>query len=165
MGKVLDSESISAELALLVGLPCWYAGVSAGMFQAAFGGKHERKSQLGVSRTVGDFALHVQCAWRVASRDSIICGFADDVEADGDPSVSRFLSAAIERFLADEPIVESVGPVVAGGFALALSNGLSIEVFPTLGAPDQDLEFWRLLRPAWPGPHFVVGSQGAGHDS
>jgi hypothetical protein len=135
------------------------------MFQVAFGGKHERSSQLSGKRTVGDFALHIQCAWRLTKGDTIVAGVADDVAAEDESSAWGGYLEAINRSVSEEPSVEKVEAVLAGGFALALVNGFKIEVFPTRGAPTEEWEFWRLLRPAWPGPHFVVTSLGVGHDS
>lgn len=62
-------RSIEAALAPLVGLPLWASGRAGDLQWFQFGAKHavvaQSGSAKGTERTVGDYALHVQCAWRI----------------------------------------------------------------------------------------------------
>lgn len=114
--------------------------------------------------TVGDFALHIQCPWRIENNTGIITGRADlweplerspefsyddwDYE-DGniqDQRIDQFLSANTELF------VESLSIESHGSFTLALSGGYKLMVFPS-GSTGED---WRFFRPGSGESHLVV---------
>ena len=55
------------------------------------------------------------------------------------------------------PVVEGVRADSVGGFQLALSGGLTLDVFPDHSLPG---EHWRLFSPGADAEHFVVTGEG-----
>jgi hypothetical protein len=70
----------------LVGLPWWGAFRSLNLHCLHFGKPIERSRRDGNLETVGEFALHIQCAWRLSQGDKIIVGSADRLTPRGPPS-------------------------------------------------------------------------------
>lgn len=130
----------------------------------------------GGERTVPDFALHVQCAWRLCRHGRILIG-SQDVLYDADtpwdqPNPEGFewdVAGAnrCDRFFAAFPPAESSVPLIVatvstdelGGFRLGLSGGFSLQCFPDAGTPD---EIWRLLQPGRQTDHYVAEGTGDG---
>jgi hypothetical protein len=112
---------------------------------------------------VGEFALHVQCPWRIQARDRIVTGHHDLFEPaevtehfdweswdwDGNETLQDKL---ISEFLAEiAPTVQGVVTDACGGAILDLSGEYALVLFPA-GTKSED---WRLFRPGRQG-HFVV---------
>ncbi len=129
------------------------------------------------SGSAGEFALHVQCPWRIEGPDGIVTGGSDlwepanpnddidwdtwNYEDDGnlqdlrigmllgdyDPLTGSFTNDT--GFL----LVENVEADELGGATIVLSGGYRLVLFPS-GSTGED---WRLFEPQSEGPHFVVG--------
>ena len=162
----------------MVGMPLWGASRAADMEMFAFGEKHNvpdirRGKQVG-TREVGDYALHVQCAWRIAGPKGIVVGSTDRFYAAGDnpyykldevdwedrPGENRsdeHRTAFFEERKDSPLIVQEVWADSVGSIALALSDGYTLEVFPHNSL---EREHWRLFQPATDEPHFVVTGAG-----
>lgn len=160
-------RQIESALEPLIGLPLWGGGRTSILHWFHFGERRELRRPDGSATEAGDFDLHVQCAWRLGDRSSIIVASADRYLAAGpDP----FLESALARW--DEPganrcderlaaffaggapsVVEGVRADNVGGIQLRLSAMLTLELFP-----DHSLEgeYWRLFRPGAESEHFVV---------
>lgn len=123
--------------------------------------------------SVGDFALHIQCPWRFETDNEILTGRSDlwepvqrpedfsydewDYERDGnlqDQRIDHLFSTS------DNPVVTSVIVQSHGVFALALTRGLQLVVFPS-GSIGED---WRLFRPNSNDSHLVVSGGKIEHD-
>jgi hypothetical protein len=178
MSNQLTQACIRKELDNLVGRRVVRAGLMAGIVVITFG-----KSQLEISRSgklieVGEYALHIQCAWRLVRDSEIVVGFADWVverSAEGDDEDEEAVDEAVveeedesqgvydrlTKALSESPRVIELVHVRGGGFSLALEGGLYLETFPSLSESDPDDEFWRLLRCLESTPHFVVRPSGA----
>jgi hypothetical protein len=134
-----DPKLLEAALAPLVGLPLWATHRAADLQSFQFGAQHTVTSRFGPNagsvRTVGDFALHVQCSWRISRADG-----SSVPDAEG--------------WLRDRSyLVESVAADATGGFRLTLADGFILEAVPD--SSDHG-ELWRLFAPAKNRPHFVV---------
>src|SRR5687768_9048957 len=72
---------IEKALVPLVGLPCWAMGRSSSVFWFHFGEQREvpsiRRGTIIGAKTVGEYAIHVQCAWRIFNRNEIVVASAD----------------------------------------------------------------------------------------
>ena len=113
--------------------------------------------------TVGDFALHVQCPWRIEAGDRIVTGRDDlfepaEVTDDFDWSAwdwdgnETLQDKSMSEFIATvSPVVEGVTTDAHGGATLRMSGGYSLVLFPT-GTQSED---WRIFRPDGD-KHFVV---------
>jgi hypothetical protein len=125
----------------------------------------------GGKKEVGDWAIHVQCPWRVCKCGRVVVAYHDfyyddngDALEDWDiPGQSRFDSVAAmlcAEFEAVPPIVTGVEPGDVGGFSTHLSQNYRLDVFPDTSLGQS--EHRRLFQPALHAEHFVVSSDGAG---
>ena len=171
-------QQIEGALDVLVGRPLWSSGRVSILQWFYFGERRTVRRRDGAEVEAGEYALHVQCAWRLGELTSIIVASADRYLAAGDdpfkehasfawdtPGANRcdermaaFFAGFAER--GDEPpLVQAVRADNVGGFQLALSDGLTLDVFP-----DHSLEgeHWRLFSPGTDAEHFVVTGEGIG---
>ncbi len=160
---------IQDRLDVLVGLQLSIARDALDMKMFHFGEISPLPSGKG---SVGTYALHVQCPWRIVSENMILTGSfdryepaRDDKEADGEDERSRTLQhARLFHILqgydeATRSIVNSTNGLVVrsikvdgfGGMDLSLSGGYSLQLFPS-GASS---EHWRFFRTGGR-PHLVV---------
>ena len=163
---------IEQALKKLVGLPLRCVGRATNMLWLQFGEMREVPAFRGGMRTVGQWAIHVQCAWRVCRRGQIEVAYrdyyyspeGDALDDDWDiPGKSRFDHLAeILNGVLDEtsPSVVSVTTDDVGGFSLSLSHDYRLDVFPGETSRDNSSEHWRLFEPASDREHFVVPSDG-----
>lgn len=171
---MFDRAEIESALAPLVGLPLWKSNRAADLQTFQFGGRHtallKHGPRAGQPVTHGDYALHIQCSWRIVGPAGIVVGRRDlYVVAGPDPDAeppdwtwdkpgANRRDERIEAWLRDRTYtVESVAADTLGGCTLALSQDHSLTVFP-----DDSLvgEYWRLLRPETNDEHFVVTGAG-----
>ena len=147
------------------------------MLWLQFGERRAAPTVRGPDRVVGEFALHVQCPWRIAAASGVITGRSDiyipvDPEVDeddypwdkpGSSIVDRQLRRWIEAHARDPLRVVDIVVDRCAGFRLSFANACSFEVFPDAFSMPHDIrEHWRLLQPAAETPHFVVTNQGWG---
>jgi hypothetical protein len=126
--------------------------------------------------TVCEYALHIQCPWRIESPDGIITGrsdlwepakVTDDFDWDSwnyendenlqDWKISNLLEARDSEGKSyvnrrDDLIVENVQADTVGGATIVLTGGYKIVLFPD-GSREED---WRFFRPNVDEPHFVI---------
>src|SRR5262245_54759416 len=159
------AERVSASLSVLRGLPFWGCGRAADLQWLQFGGRHTVPRRPEGTKEVGDFALHIQCAWRLRGPSDIIVASRDRYYPKGDPhsaddhfewdtpGANRW-DERMEDFLSKHCRlrVESVSADEVGGFSLTFEGGFLFEVFP-----DDSLngEYWRLFRPSMSSRHIV----------
>jgi hypothetical protein len=144
----------------LIGLPLTAARSAADMRTFQFGTLRP------VDRgSVGDFALHVQCPWRIEGPEGIVTGRSDlwepvkgDVPFDEnwDYEASPNLQDALLQGWLDQNgaslLVQAVDADDFGGAAVILSQGYVLRLFPS-GTRGED---WRLFRPTTDAPHLIV---------
>jgi hypothetical protein len=128
------------------------------------------------NRSYGEFALHIQCPWRLEGPAGILTGRSDlwapaeqseDIDWDSwdydkDPNlqdrrVGELLGGydAKTRSFVNDPeclVVEDVEADDFGGVVISLSGGYRLVIFPA-GSTGED---WRLLKPHSEQEHFVV---------
>lgn len=170
------TDEVKFSLQKLIGLKLSRTALAADMRTLQFGNTEARKS----GGVVGEYALHVQCPWRLESDAGIITG-SDDLyvpsEQSDQPEESfdwkrggSLQEIALRELLKgyDEGtrqivnltnllLVENIHSDSGGGFYLALSGGYRFLVFPN----GTRREAWRLFRPSRDGhtsneEHFVV---------
>lgn len=131
-------------------------------------------NQKGKTEEVAEYALHIQCSWRivkgnkivVASRDfySPRTGLDDENEYfEWDVQGNNRFDERIEFFIEginEHTIVERVGSDEVGGLKIFLSQGYLVEGFPDTSEDDEYSEFWRLFNRKEDSPHFVVTGNG-----
>jgi hypothetical protein len=158
--KPLTRQQVVTTLSQIIGLPLTAARRAADMRTFQFGTLRpvERGS-------VGDFALHVQCPWRIEGPNGIITGRLDLWEPveDNIPCDDKWdyeespnlQDARLERWLAEQegsPVVTSVDADEYGGASISFGQGFVLRMFPA-GTRGED---WRLFRPKTAGPHLVI---------
>ncbi len=163
---------IEAATAVLMGKPLWTCRRAASMANFQFGKRKKTQDSHGKPTEVGEYALHVDCAWRITRAERVVVGSRDlwyPAEFDNDAPVpadfdwSRSLSRrdkildALFEGNTREFSVQRVEGGLAGSLRIDLSDGLSLEVFPDDSLED---EYWRLLAPDQEKPHFVVRGRG-----
>ena len=158
--KLQTRKQVATTLSQIIGLPLTAARRAADMRTFQFG------TLRAVERgSVGDFALHVQCPWRIEGPDGIVTGRLDlweSVEEDipleqnwnyeQSPNLQDTL---VERWLAEHKgalVVQSVDADEFGGASISLSQDFVLRMFPA-GARGED---WRLFRPNGDLPHLVI---------
>ncbi len=169
-------QQIEAALEVLIGKPLWGADRTSILQWFHFGERRTATRRNGRQVQVGEYALHVQCAWRLGSPTSIIVASADRYLAAGedpfkehesfawdtpganraDERLAAFFAGFAERG-EEPPVVEGARANSVGGFQLALSDGLTLDVFPDHSLPG---EHWRLFSPGADAEHFVVTGEG-----
>jgi hypothetical protein len=151
--KPSTRAQVVAKLSQIIGLPLSASRRAADM----------RMFQFGTSRPVGDFALHVQCPWRIEGPDGIVTGrldlwepvednapFDEHWDYENSPNLQDTL---LERWLREhEPslVVKSVDADECGGASITFGGGFVLRMFPA-GTRGED---WRLFQTG--APHFVI---------
>ena len=113
---------------------------------------------------MGDWALHVQCPWRITRPPTILVGRGDcyyeatsnepyDWQKAGESRFDRYAMSLNKEFELSPPLVEAVEVDAVGGFSLRFSDYV-FEVFPDESS-DGGSEHWRLFQPGDLESHFV----------
>lgn len=150
---------LQATLQALVGLQLSIARDAASMKVFHFGDIRPHISGKG---TVGAYALHVQCPWRIVSDDGVVTGASDRFvppceDAEVDDEDARLGNLQLVRIAAllkgydtstkshvnstDELVVTSVTSDKYGGAELLLSGGYRLQIFPD-SSHEED---WRFI--------------------
>jgi hypothetical protein len=144
-------------------------GAVGSLVMIQFGELRQVSDNKGGTKSIGEFAIHLSCAWRITRNDSIIAGFGDwefresehrqtKVEPRFKSLVHQRLTSLDQDCSSHKHFVQSIEIGVAGAFALQCSDFLRVEVAPMTSY--DDVEYWRLLQPESEEPHFVVGFDG-----
>jgi hypothetical protein len=167
------SHSIEQVLGALVRLPLWAIGRASDLAWFQFGSQRAVKGWKGVEKTVGDYALHVQCPWRIIARDRIVIGRGDifcppqesdqPVPADFDWQKGNRFDRIVRDLLENESrtlMVQAVSSGDAGLIRITLEGDYKLEVFPH----DSEVgEHWRFFKPCVQEPHWVFNDTGLQH--
>src|SRR5437879_2638782 len=168
------TDQIEKAISVLVGKNLWRCTRAADLAAFQFGERIPSKTYKGEACEVGEFALHVQCSWRIVQHEKVIVAHRDLYYPAGYHSQSEAIPRDFywdaqganrqDRLIHDffqngsrAYMVQRVEAGNAGAFLLALADDFSLEVFP-----DDSLEgeHWRLFTPGGEGPHFVVTGTG-----
>ena len=166
-----DEVSVLARQALakLVGLRLSAAHNAGNMKTLQFGDLHRR----GEKGYVGQFALHIQCPWRIERLGKIVTGSADyyqrasdNTDESWEPGILGNLQNEIFGRMfeglnddtrhtvnrSDQLVVEEVAADSFGGARICMSGEYDLVIFPA-GTKWED---WRLFEPDMEKPHFVI---------
>jgi hypothetical protein len=151
----------------------WGPARAADMLTLQLGESRSRIS-LGGRRDVGEYALHVQCPWRLVEGSRLVVG-SGDLLTPAEPGTDREMwnwdvvgatwwDHRMQEFFGGASISITVQDTPAdsfGGFRLICSRDVTFEVFSsTSAAPHEVSELWRLLQPSSSAKHFVVRTTG-----
>jgi hypothetical protein len=164
-------EQVQKALNVLVGEPLWSSGRAANLEWFEFGQRRTVNGARGDAKEVGEYALHVQCAWRIRHGDQVVVGSSDlyvpAEETDNEQKDFNWdLQGANRRDkrIADlfqnetrQFLVKQVQVGAAGSFTIILDGDYALDVFPDDSVRD---EHWRIFKPSSEAPHFVVSGSG-----
>jgi len=167
-------NQIEQAIAVLIGKKLWRCTRAADLAAFQFGNRRASTTYRGEPCEIGEYALHVQCGWRIVRHEKVLVASRDlYYPADYDEN-HRNIPASfnwdiqggnrrdrlIQEFFQDGTrscMVERAEAGSAGAFRLILEDGLSLEIFPDDSFED---EHWRLFEPDMDRPHFVVSGAG-----
>ena len=169
----MTGEDVKVEIeqaaGVLVGQPLLWFGRAADMAMIHFGVERTYVRN-GKPRTVGDWALHIQCPWRIIRDGEILVGYSDmrvppvgiDPEV-FDPDESRTrrddLTDAFEVHGRQAHLVTMISATTTADLRLELADGCRLEVLPDFASSEADAyEYWRLFQHGPDMPHFVVSA-------
>jgi hypothetical protein len=164
---------IENALSVLNGKALWACGRAADLASFQFGRRIPRNDFFGKPTQIGEYALHVQCAWRIVRGDRVLVGsrdlyypaeyeneheeFPSDFDWDRDPNRRDKLLRSLFEDGRREFMVERVEVGTAGTLRILLTESLALDVFPEDSLKH---ERWRLLCPERDEPHLVVTGYG-----
>ncbi|WPP01676.1 hypothetical protein SFA35_10145 [Pseudomonas sp. HR96] len=149
-------QVVESALSRLVGQPLTGAARAVDMLTLQLGTLGQRRTPLGRLVEAGQWALHVQCAWRVSTAAGFYVGREDYWHPAGASASNRSpgdwtpdlgnrwderMSAWIDARSACAASIASVGSDSCGGLRLRFDDGYVLEVFPGGGEGEQ----WRLI--------------------
>ncbi|MDX8036214.1 hypothetical protein SK803_38970 [Lentzea sp. BCCO 10_0856] len=160
-------EAARRSTAELIGERWLHIGRACDLVWLGFGPYREVTDHRGGTREIGEYALHLQCPWRVTCGDRLVTRSSHiyvpgpDWTGDGDfdwdvRGANRFdvRAGELTAHLAGERIVvTSVEVTERGDLTVALSDGLRIEALRAGSVRD---ESWRFFRPHRDDDHVVV---------
>ena len=167
-------QQVESVITPLVGMPLWDAGRAADLMWLALGQRQTIQDFRGKPREVGEYALHVQCAWRFVQDEKVLVGNRDlyyprgykdpkeeiprgfnwDVQGANrcDEVLATLFAGGAKQF-----VVQQIEAGQAGELALLLESGLTLQIFPN---DSLEGEHWRIFRPGSDAPHSVFTGQG-----
>ncbi|VXB34082.1 conserved hypothetical protein [Burkholderia sp. 8Y] len=136
-----SKKEIERRLSVLQGLQLSGVNRAADMLTLAFGAQRPVTNFRGVVKHVGEWALHIQSAWRLEQMGRVA---ATEVDLRRGDDEARATVHRLQRLLLepDFPIVESVTANEAGGVSLSLSGDLNLTVVPDAVEEDEDWRFF-----------------------
>lgn len=157
-------STIQEVLTPLVGLPLRYFGRAANLLWIHFGKIREVPAYGGGTKNVGEWALHVQCPWRLCQPGRVViayhdfyhtpeCKLLDNWDEFGKSQFDFVATKLAEEFENNPPVVTSGQADDVGGFSIEMSGQYRLEVF--VDESNATAEQWRLFQPAIDSRHFV----------
>lgn len=169
-------EQIEQALSVLIGKPIWgkYKALDLDAFQ--FGAVLMLPNRKGEMDEVGEYRLHIQCAWRithshrivVASRDRYSpAGDQDNFPEDfdwqtGENRLEERISLLFGKHREDPLVVEAIQADEVGGVTIVLNEGYVLDIFPDDSLEGEYWRFFPSIREQ--GKHFVVSDAGVSFD-
>jgi len=164
-------ERVQEALQVLIGKPLWSSGRAADLEWSQFGQRKTIQGVRGDTKEVGEYALHVQCAWRMRHSDQVVVASRDlyypATETDGpvqdfdwDVQGANRRDRLIAELFQNETRQFSVQEVTvgnAGAFTILFRDAYALDVFPDDSLRD---EHWRIFKPYAGESHFVLRGSG-----
>jgi hypothetical protein len=164
-----QKEQIQCALKVLIGLPLSIARRAADMRNFHFG-----SIRIIEKGSAGDYALHIQCPWRIEGPNGIVTG-GDDLwepanEQDYDENwdydkTENLQDSKLKDLLkgynvrtrsyinkTDKLVVEAIEATENADLMIVLTGGYKIRIFPCGGRAED----WRFFKPESDERHFVI---------
>jgi hypothetical protein len=146
-------KEIERRLSVLQGLELSSVNHAADMLTLGFGTLRPVTNFRGAVKYVGEWALHIQCAWRL-EKSSRVAATEDDLRG-GDEKASATVER-LQRLLLGTgaaATVESVTVKEASSLLLSLSGDFCLAVSPDALQEEED---WRFFAPSVNAAHLVI---------
>jgi hypothetical protein len=162
---------IDKAVSILVGLRLTTDGRAVDMVTLGFGPVREEETR-GKLRTIAQYALHIQCPWRLMGGGVVLAGYTDwrfppagvsnhgFVPSDAHLTRRDELVRSFRSHGSDAHVVESAEGATAGDLRVVFADGCVLEVFPDFATPDDHDEYWRLFPTGNLERHFLVTPEG-----
>jgi len=149
-------DKIEKELRQLVGLEFTRTTRAAYMECLKFGILFSTLKD-GKEVNIGQFGLHLQCAWRITKKNGILVGDLDrydqpdefanyDENFNWDTVSGNLRDVRLSNILKENKlIVQAVKADNFGGFEILFENNMQLTVFPNLSNKSEYNELWRLM--------------------
>ncbi len=152
---------IENKLKILRGLPLTNAGRAGGMAWLHFGKLSAVKSLNGSEKIIGEYALHIQCSWKLIRVSAGM--FTPSCDSTEIVANSYNLSRDAERIIdtiKGEISVLSVEADSKGNLKIIFTENYLLELLADGMDDSNEIEYWRFFIPNNPSPHFVVTNNG-----
>jgi hypothetical protein len=164
-------DEIEEAASVLLQKPWSATGRAVDMQVFAFGDLRMEEKPSGGSALTSEFALHVQCPWRIGKHARIEVGSEDlflpsdmaedDASFDPTGSAETLRDRLVDELLRSIPEssrrVTRIEADEVGGLRVHMAGGHRLELFPADSLLEGSrAEKWRLLQPGEPMPHLVV---------
>jgi hypothetical protein len=149
------TDQINKILLDLIGLPLTRTTRAANMECLKFGTVY-RADKDGKDYNVGEFALHLQCPWRMTNENEIIVGSNDlyeqaDEQAEYDENFnweklnSNLRDVKLDKFINENKLsIISATADKFGGLDIGFDKNVKLTVFPNISSK-ADNEYWRII--------------------
>ncbi|WP_043932781.1 hypothetical protein [Bacillus sp. EB01] len=161
-----------SQLRDFIGLRLRLAGRASNLFWLGFG-DIITLTRRGESQNTAEFALHIECSWRItignkifiASRDFYVPSSSYDgviEDFDWDIQGNNRFDERIKNFMKEKEnlTVLKIDSDHIGGLNILLSEGYKLDVFPDSSDDDENSEHWRFFNRKGETPHFIVTGSG-----
>lgn len=154
-------RELDLRISVLIGKTLWDCQRAADLAMFSFGPRIATTNFRGEPKTVGEYALHVQCPWSLSTGEKIVVGSQDlyypveDVEGsdfDWQTQPNRLDSGLKTYFSGGGSTVLSTQWDSRGNLNLELDGDGALRLFVADSIPHEQ---WRLLRPGSEEPHVV----------
>ncbi|MDQ0227913.1 hypothetical protein [Metabacillus niabensis] len=165
-------EEIISEVGKIVGSKLQYAGRASNLLWLGFG-DIVQIIRRGRTEEAAEYALHIQCSWRITLGSKIVVASRDfysphsqwdeDYEDfDWDIHGNNRFDERMKAFIKENRQIKviQIDSDEVGGLTILLSGGYKLDVFPDSSEDDEYSEHWRLFKPKDNSPHFIVTGNG-----
>lgn len=168
--REIVKNKIETHLNILIGQPLIISNRASNMQMFGFG--KWVVATRGESRKVGEYALHLQCAWRIVSSNEILVGSSDMYYPNGNPDVEQEdwdwdvvgknrcdeqINFFLEQQVGNQLILKNIIADEVGSLTLLFKKDIKLEVFPNNSLSD---EHWRFFKSGTDESHFVFSGNG-----
>jgi hypothetical protein len=150
-------EDIQTYITGIIGLPMTSVSRVVDM-QCLHFGSFESLDNDGKPKQVGEYSIHLQCAWRLTHEDAIYTGL-DDLFEPIDDKIDKYdpdfdclkqdvnvldkkLKELLEKY---SMVVQDIILDSFGGAEIVLDQGFRLSIFPTVSQTHEQAEHWRIL--------------------
>ncbi|ADG17371.1 hypothetical protein [Paraburkholderia atlantica] len=145
-------EQVARHLSTLIGLDVSGVAHATDMLTLQFGPLREVRTSRGTIKHLGDWALHIQCDWRIEQGNAIVTSHSDFAASE---ESTRTTTHRIRDLLVNQgpTAVLDIEAGENGNAVISLARGMRLVILADAIADDED---WRLFPSNPDAKHFVI---------